>query len=44
MCNALVVVFSVYVIFSQFSTTDVYTLKLNLSKVANALLYLAGMY
>lgn len=44
MYNALVVVFSVYVIFSQFSTTDVHTLKFNLSKLAHTLLYLAGMY
>jgi len=44
MCNALVVVLSVYIIFSQFSTNDVYTLKFNLSKLAHTLVYLAGMY
>jgi hypothetical protein len=34
-CNALVVPFSVYIIFSQFSTTNIYTFKFNLSKLTH---------
>jgi hypothetical protein len=43
MSNALVVVFSVYKIFNQFSTNNVYTFEFNISKLAHLLLYLVGM-